>query len=106
MGSASPLMDLARVAVREAYGDPVTYSPQVGEPVTCAGIRRREAFVALDRGGAPVDAHRDVIDFIEADLDGLTARTGDSLTIGGSTYKVTHVEPGPVGTVVCTIGRG
>lgn len=104
MGYASPLMSLAQVAVREAFGDPVTYT-QGTSSVSCVGIYRREAVTVLDQGGAPVDTWREVIDFREDDLEGLVARTKDTIVRGSSIYTVTHVERGPVGVVVCTIGR-
>ncbi len=103
MGYASPLMDLARVAVREAYGEPVTYVPLTGSPVACVGIHRREALVVLD--GPSVDAWREVVSFREADLVNVTPRTNDTIVLGDVNYKVIAVERGVKGAVICTIGR-
>ncbi len=106
MGYASPLMDLARVAVRDAYGDSVTYTPTSGSAVSVVGIHRRESVpLTLDGQGPPVLATRELVDFCEADLGAIRPRTGDTIALGATVYRVVDVERGPVGVVRCVIGR-
>lgn len=106
MGFASPLTDLARVAVRDAYGSTVTYTPTSGSAVDVVGIHRRESVpLSLDGQGPPVLSTRELVDFREVDLGSIRPRTGDGITLNAVAYKVIDVERGPVGVVRCLIGR-
>lgn len=114
MGYASPLADLTRRAVRDAYGEAVTYTPAGGVAVSVVGIVRTESLeLVLDPEAPPVATTRQVVDFRTAALDeaGITPRTngGDIVVVASGdaegTWRVIDLEHPCDGTLVLVLGR-
>lgn len=104
MGYASTRTDLARVAVRNAYGQAGTLTVG-GESVQLEGVLRREPIEILSEYDPPARGVRTVYDIRDAELDDLVPVPGATLVTGGATWEVTDTERGPVGTTILVLGR-
>lgn len=112
MGYASSLMDLARLTVRDAFGQTVTYTPIGGEAVSLQAIVRTQALqLHPDAEGPPVATTRQVCDFRSATLleAGIVPRTNDVVAVASGdaagTWRVVDVAHPCDGTVLLILGR-
>jgi len=86
MAGWASLVDGLYKQVLSAFGQQVTYTPQVGSSFSLTGI--------LDRGARPEDAMPGMyaLLFVRAAAFAQPPERGDEVTVDGSVYKVVDLE--------------
>lgn len=87
------LMDQTLKTVRNGLGEEVEYTPQSGDPLTIKGVFS-EVFTQIDpASGVPVQTTLPNILIRIADLEGASPAKDDTISIGGTVYRVREVQP-------------
>jgi hypothetical protein len=98
------LADLANVAVRDAFGEEVVYTPVGGSPVALTAPFDAAHEVLEVGGEVPVSTVRPVLDVRLADLPAAPQKK-DEVRVRGVDYVVDIVQPGGHGTAKLVLTR-
>ncbi len=88
-------------AAMKAFGQPAVYTPKGGQPFAVTGVFDREYLeVKFNEMGAALSSRRPVLGLRAAAIPaGVCLAQGDSVEVGGATWKVVTVEPDSHGHV-------
>lgn len=95
--------DLVAATAREAlrvFGEPVTYTPEVGPAVPVTGIFSAQYVLAKGSAEAGVESTVPAVFVLLADLPTDPEEDEPTLTIGGVTYRVRERQPDGAGGIV------
>ncbi len=93
--------DRALVAAMKAFGEPAVYTPKGGAAFAATGVFDREYLeVKFNDLGAAISSRRPVLGLRAASVPaGVCLAQGDTVEVGGGTWKVVTVEPDSHGHV-------